>query len=1682
MSNIHEHDIRDDQSDSVKSDKLDDNLIVVGIGASAGGLDALEQLFDNMPADSGAAFVVIQHLSPDFKSLMKEILGRRTQMKVFRVSQGMKLKPNSVYLIPPGKILIVEANILCLQERKKDKHDKPEFTFPIDLFFTSLAKNTGARAIGVVLSGSGSDGSYGLRAINEAGGIALVQDPDTAEFDGMPLSAISTGVVNRVLPVKELTLLIYKCIVSSLNSANIECVQNELINPFNIKTIIDLVLETENIDFSYYKTTTMSRRIHRRRLINQLQDVDSYIELLSQSHKERNILGSDLLINVTRFFRDQEAWGIIGDDILPAIVDQAIPKEELRFWIAGCSTGEEAYSLAILVSEAIENSDKSLRVTIFATDIDRTALKKASVGIYPQSIANDVDPERLKKYFLPKDDESYQVMRKLREMLIFSPQDLANDACFTRMHFVSCRNVLIYMKSSLQQRTMRNFHFSLKPKGILFLGEAESVGEIADEFDTLNPKWKIYKKRRNIRLPFHHKTPEKLSQSLLYQSSKPKTSKLNTRSTQEYTLQRILQDSSSTILLISRENRLLHVYGDSSQVIKPLSGEMAKDVSQMVISPLQLPLSAALHRAKKEQKTIIYRNLKLEQSNKSCACRLKVIPPQSNLESGDFYLAQIEQELVPTSSEISQSEQFQINNEAPQQILALEEELQYTRENLQALIEELETTNEEQQATNEELIASNEELQSTNEELHSVNEELFTVNSEYQSKIEELTELNNDVDNLLRSTDIGVVFLDRDLKIRKFTPAATMAINLVAADIDRPLEHITHNLDCPNLIDLLEEVMESQTIFNQEVKLAKRDFYLLMRINPYLSEDGYLNGLVITFIDIDELKTIQEQVNLINQELKQSQFQLRQLNHELENRVEERTKAFQQSEARLRAILATTSSIIYLKDIEGRYILANERCLDILNLTEAKLSGKRDHDFFPQHIAEKLVENDRQVLSAKSVIQFEERIALPNGNKPTYISIKAPLIDEEGEVYAICGISTDISQQKHIEGELRESVNRERTLLKIVEKIHQSLDLDEIFIATTKSLRETLKCDRVALYQFDSDLNGKFIVESIAEGSISLLDHQSMQDGWNDTCLRETRGGRYKNQETIAVQDIESANFSDCHRQIYEQINVKAFCIAPVFQSEQLWGLLAGYNELPRQWKDGEIRLLTQTGIQMGISIAQVDLLAQIQAKKAAEIANKAKDDFISRMSHELRTPLNSILGFSDILKNELIDDPEKLHSVNIVNQSGQHLLALINDILDFSKISAEKLELEPSELNLIQFLDEIARMFKLKAQEKKLTFCPQILPSVPLAVRVDKLRLRQILLNLLSNAFKFTETGKVSFTVGSVEELGGVDSPERVDSHNKIANLSLPKIRFQVEDTGRGIPNSKLEHIFAPFSQLIGSTDYQEGTGLGLSISRDLVQLMGGQIQVESKVSQGSKFWFDLELPEIEADLLPTSTEPIAAIKKLKVPVKILVVDDNYGNHSLLIKYLQSMNFTLKSAINGQEGLEIAKNFEPHAILTDLAMPVMDGREMISQIRQLSHLKNTLIIATSANSEFILQPSEVNCHAFLPKPIDLSQLLKILDTHLQLDWQLSESTSESTKEAYLPSDIVPPKQQDLLKLLEVVQTGDLEAIELQLQLIENKHSQYLLFLEQVRKLASSFQQNQLEKFIQNFIPNSVNQ
>ena len=535
------------------------DFFVVGIGASAGGLRALEEYFENMPSDSNAAFVVVQHLSPDYKSLMSELLKRHTNMAVQQVTEQIALAPNTVFLIPPGQNLVLENERLHLipQERGQGRHPN----FPIDYFFQSLAKEISENTIAIILSGTGSDGSRGIQEVSETGGIVLVQDPKTAEFDGMPQSAISTDIVDLVLSPSKLAQVTYQFVTSPKELRASSNHQHNLLVSNQIKQIVDIVKRYQDIDFTYYKPSSLTRRIERRCLIAGYRDLDDYIHRLETSEDERAALRNDLLITVTHFFRDVEAWNFLKESILPTLIDKASSKQTLRVWITACATGEEAYSMAILLRELLDQQEPVIEVKIFATDIDQAALNRASAGIFPASIIEEVNDERLQRFFISRDDGRFEISHSIREMIIFASHNLAKDAGFTHMDLVTCRNVLIYMQPELQNQVLCNLHFALEAQGILFLGESETLGPLEEEFKAFDSKWKIYQKLRDVKLPCSLSAVKNLSikQLRTYHSFSSQPTRFDPLL--ETAFKALLGQRNMTCLLVDRQQQLIYVCG-----------------------------------------------------------------------------------------------------------------------------------------------------------------------------------------------------------------------------------------------------------------------------------------------------------------------------------------------------------------------------------------------------------------------------------------------------------------------------------------------------------------------------------------------------------------------------------------------------------------------------------------------------------------------------------------------------------------------------------------------------------------------------------------------------------------------------------------------------------------------------------------------------------------------------------------------------------------------------------------------------------------------------------------------------------------------------------------------------------------------------------------------------------------
>ena len=841
------------------------DFLVVGIGGSAGAQEPIQTFFQHHLCDRDAAYILVQHLSPEYRSLMPDILARYVYLPIVVVQNGTQLEPNTIYIIPDSKGASITKGAFKFSASAPAGRSK----LPIDKLFSCLAKEYGEKAVGIILSGADKDGSAGLRAIKEAGGLAMVQAPDTAQFNTMPEKAIELARPQFILPPAELAheLNHYLGRTDLAGTHSSQLLQDEE----TVKKVLRLVLQQTGLDFGSYKSATLKRRMARRMALLKLKDVRQYFRFLSENPDEVQELSRDFLIGVTRFFRDAKVFESIEAEVLPDLVRRCQKKGLLKLWVVACSTGEEAYTLAMLVKDYLDKTGKQLEVKIFATDIDQASINVASKGVYTSEITNEVSGRRLERYF-SREGEFYVVRPELRRMVIFSNHNIFQDPPFFQVDLVTCRNLLIYMQPGLQARVLRRIHFSLNLGGYLVLGSNEAIGEVEHGFELVDKRHKIYRNREVSRTigsdPLH--TPEQ---------SRPHL----TRGIPAQTLQKSVSDNRLAEALveamveryrlacvyIDEGFRIIHAVGDFNKYLQLPDRRFSLNLLKMVSNELSIALGTAVRKALKERERVFYKNIRFQRDAQVFTVSLQVQPVDGGHTSGRaccmiiFY-----EEQSGEAAFVPPAESFDKDSKSTQRILDLEHELTYTQENLQSTIEELETSNEELQSSNEELLASNEELQSTNEELQSVNEKLHTVNSEYQIKIKELAQLNDDINNLLKSTNIGTLFLDLELNIRRFTPSITALFNLIESDIGRPITHISSTFKrAGTFAEDIRRVIDTYLPIENEVRTQDGTWYL-MRILPYITREKTLQGVVITFVDISEQKRVHRQLAESNAELK----------------------------------------------------------------------------------------------------------------------------------------------------------------------------------------------------------------------------------------------------------------------------------------------------------------------------------------------------------------------------------------------------------------------------------------------------------------------------------------------------------------------------------------------------------------------------------------------------------------------------------------------------------------------------------------------------------------------------------------------------------------------------------------------------------------------------------------------
>ncbi len=830
---------------------------IVGIGASAGGLEAIEKFFTNIPSDSGMAFVIVMHFDPSGKSIMAEILKNYTKMEIFQVEDGMRIRQDCVYIIPPNKDMAILHKTLHLYEpmvRRGVRH-------PIDFFFRSLADDQKEYAICIILSGTGTEGTMGLRAIKGEGGMVMVQSIESATYDGMPRSALATGLVDYVLLPEKMPEQLIKY-VEQFYAKGIKpekMVSEQTVN--YLQKIVILVRNQTGLDFSQYKQSTLVRRIDRRMNLHQINRISEYIHYLQENPAEIQILQKEFLIGVTSFFREPEAFKSLKEKAVPEIFKNMTSDQTVRVWVPACSTGEEAYSIAIILKEYMDEVKSDIKAQIFATDVDREAIEVARTGVYPENIAIDVSPERLSRFFI-KNSDSYNVNKEIREMVVFAPQNVISDPPFLRIDLISCRNLMIYLTPDVQKKLLLILHYSLNQDGFLFLGSSETVGDFTDLYSPADKKWKLFK-RKGERTPLLPATGAILAATRIEipQAEMPGRGEIKTRPANigEQIEKMLLNTYAPPSVIVNENGDILYIHGRTGKYLEPAPGRPSLNVREMARQGIRTELNIALHTVVTQKKDAIFRDLKVKTNGAVQTINLTVKP--INEPERLHGLIMIIFEDVPPREVSKPAETTSESKQAEEFVVDLEKELKHTRENLQATIEELQTSNEELKSTNEELQSANEELQSTNEELNaskeelqSLNEELVTLNAEHQTKIEELSKSASDMNNVLISTEIATIFLDNDLRIKGFTPSAVRLMNLIKTDIGRPISDIVLNLKDVDPVRDSNEVLSNLVFKEKEVEDTKNKNWYLMRITPYRTIENVIDGVVISFIDITKLK------------------------------------------------------------------------------------------------------------------------------------------------------------------------------------------------------------------------------------------------------------------------------------------------------------------------------------------------------------------------------------------------------------------------------------------------------------------------------------------------------------------------------------------------------------------------------------------------------------------------------------------------------------------------------------------------------------------------------------------------------------------------------------------------------------------------------------------------------------
>ena len=1445
---------------------------IVGIGASAGGLEALEHFFDSCPHDTGIAFVVIQHLSPDYKSLMTELLSRHTKMKVNEAKNNEIVKPNNVYLIPRNKNLTVEKGKLKLTKRPA----KTQINFSIDIFFHSLAKEQKEMAIGVILSGTGSDGTRGGKSIKEVGGTVFVQNPESGRFDGMTRSAIHHGLADYVLPPEEMPaeLILF---VSHPHFTKTMMTGSELGRDIEaMDRVLRIVKTHTGYDFFSYKKPTLLRRTAKRMNITKNETIEDYIDYLYQNTAEKSILVDEFLIGVTKFFRNTEAYDILQKHVIPNIIEpKKAKKSPIKIWTVACSTGEEAYSLAILMEEYLESKKINLKYKIFATDIDSKALDVATKGIYASNISLDISASRLSKYFI-KTEDKFQIQPFIRKNIIFSKHDILEHPPFNKMDLVSCRNMLIYIDNAMQAKILSSLHYSLNMNGYLFMGSSESIGLLNKNFTEVSNKWKIY---RNL-------VPNKIlnvSGTQNWQIGRA-ASHVGGRSrilnTYEEKINKLINDTltkeyESVSVCINKNYEIIHATGKFKKYINMPDQGFSNNLIKILPDQISLPITSAIRSLVKNNSDVVTKHVKLLIDEKIMLVKVIVeLISITRTEPSNFLITILEKIEKPVS--VDEKEKHLLSTDISTNPLLLEEvdelkeELNETRENLQATIEELETSNEEMQATNEELLASNEELQSTNEELQSLNEELHTVNAELQEKNVQLLEANSDIENLMTNTNIGTIFLDKTLAIRKFTPAIKEHFHIREEDIGRQIEHFSSSVKHYDLVNESKKVISDLKPFKGEFQNEKGEWFML-QVFPYRTQNDVIKGVVVNFININELKQAYNEKDKLNQYILHLANSAPVSLYEYD--IKRNVNVF--STGSLADIAGYNSDDLEKFGSNLLETIVHPNDLDIVQSNISKLKKMKDGELTYQ----------------------EYRVVHKQTKEPIWVSStdKVHKRDKKGKVLTVLGVLQNINQSKGMELQLELSEERARLALEGTgaalwewsdigeDDAYWSPQFYDLLGYSAKKVEPSFAIMLHYIHpdcveDFQDALNEHFINRAPFEIDLRM---QTKKEGYkwfriNVQARWDKKGNAEKVVGTLLDIDQQTKNeqlIKDEQEKleaIYQNAPVGIVLStmdAVIMQASLGLSKMLGYSEKELIGKHinhityhedhsksiKHIKNLTDgldnntivdkryVAKDKSIVWAQVRtravkdssgesyivaILNDINDNKKAEIKmrrlNKELERFAYLASHDLKEPLRTISSLTERLVSkhgEKLGD-KGMQYVDMISTASHQMETLTEDLLTYSQLghSVDKYE----KINLNALLKKIKTDLKSSITENKAKLEFTRLPSI----FGDSTQIRLLLQNLISNSIKYRKKASPIIKISCVAK-------------GNFWELA-------VKDNGIGIDKESHTKIFEVFKRLHSRSEYA-GTGIGLSNCKRIVENHKGEIWVKSSPRRGATFFFTI-------------------------------------------------------------------------------------------------------------------------------------------------------------------------------------------------------------------------------------------